>query len=195
VTLRIRLASGNAHKLEELRRIVPEAAITLLARDDYPPEDGVTYVENARIKARFGRAHADPWEWAVGEDSGVEASALGGRPGIHSARWAGDGVARILEELEGADDRSGRYVCAMVAIAPDGTELVAEGVLEGRIDGPPRGSAGFGYDPVFTPDGEARTVAELGDAWKERNSHRARAALALAGEIAAASAAPGSAAS
>jgi XTP/dITP diphosphohydrolase len=179
VTLRIRLASGNRHKLEELQGIFPEAEIALLARDDYPPEDGATYVENARIKARFGRAHASPDEWAIGEDSGVEATALGGRPGIHSARWADDGIARILDELGDATDRTGRYVCAMVAIAPDGSELVAEGFLEGTIDGPARGTEGFGYDPIFTPRGETRTVAELGNSWKQDHSHRACASAIL----------------
>lgn len=182
--LRIRLASGNRHKLDELQRIFPDAEIALLERTDFPPEDGTTYVENARIKALFGRAHADPDEWVVGEDSGVEATALGGAPGIHSARWADDGIARMLEELAGAADRSGRYVCAMVAIGPGGRELVAEGFLPGTIDGPPRGSEGFGYDPIFTPDGESQTVAELGNGWKGLHSHRARASEALARAVA-----------
>lgn len=184
MTLRIRLASGNRHKLGELERIFPDAEIALLARDDYPPENGATYVENARIKALFGRAHALPGEWVVGEDSGVEATALDGRPGVHSARWAADGIARILDELGDATDRSGRYVCAMVAIAPDGTEIVVEGTLSGTLEGPARGSAGFGYDPIFTPEGETRTVAELGEEWKKRHSHRARASAALADAVA-----------
>jgi len=177
--VRIRLASANAHKLAELRRLLPDATIAALERDDYPPETGATYEENARIKARFGLAHADPGEWALGEDSGIEAAALGGRPGVHSARWADDGITRILDELEGAADRRARYVCVMVAIAPGGAELVVRGELAGAVEGPPRGSGGFGYDPVFVPDGESRTVAELGDAWKDRHSHRARAARAL----------------
>ncbi len=115
----------------------------------------------------------------LGEDSGIEVVALGGGPGIHSARWADDPVARLLEELDGARDRRARYVCALVAIDPDGLEVEGLGMLAGRIADHPRGSEGFGYDPIFVPEGEERTVAELGNAWKVRHSHRARAALAL----------------
>lgn len=181
--MKARLASGNPHKLEELRQALPGWSLELLDRHDFPPETGATYVENARGKARFGRAHASADEWVIGEDSGIEAAGLGGRPGIASARWAADGVARLLQELRQVDDTRARYVCAIVAIRPDGHELVAEGVLEGTISGPPRGHGGFGYDPVFVPDGETRTVAELGDGWKTRHSHRARAAAALAAAL------------
>jgi XTP/dITP diphosphohydrolase len=178
--VRARLASGNRHKLEELRRALPGWSIELLEQRHLPPESGATYAENARAKAVFGRQHAAPDEWSIGEDSGIEASGLDGRPGIASARWADDGVAHLLRELEGLTDRRARYVCVIVAIGPDGEERMVEGVLEGSISGPPRGHEGFGYDPVFVPVGEVRTVAELGDAWKTRNSHRARAAAALA---------------
>lgn len=175
------LASGNPHKLAELGAALPEWELELLPRGDYPPEDGATYEENARGKAQFGRLHADPGTWVIGEDSGIEAAALGGRPGVASARWADDGVARLQRELAGVGDRRARYVCVMVAIDPVGRELVATGTLEGAIStGPPRGDEGFGYDPVFVPDGESRTVAELGNAWKREHSHRARAAAALA---------------
>ena len=115
----------------------------------------------------------------LGEDSGIEAYALGGRPGIESARWAGDGVARMLAELAGEEERGARYVCELIALAPDGAELRGTGVLEGSIALEPRGSEGFGYDPIFVPEREERTVAELGDAWKREHSHRARAARAL----------------
>ena len=174
------LASGNPHKLAELRRILPAVAIELLGRDDAPPEDGDTYEENARRKARWGRRHASNDAWAVGEDSGIEVDALAGRPGIHSARWDADPIRRLLAELDGRRDRACRYRCVMVAIAADGTELVAEGALEGAVAPEPRGTEGFGYDPLFVPDGETRTVAELGDTWKAEHSHRARAARALA---------------
>jgi len=120
----------------------------------------------------------------LGEDSGIEVVALGGRPGIHSARWAEDPIARLLEELAGADDRRARYVCVLVAIAPDGEEAQGTGTLEGWIAREPRGSEGFGYDPIFVPEGEERTVAELGNAWKRSNSHRARAAAALSSALA-----------
>jgi XTP/dITP diphosphohydrolase len=176
---RLRLASGNEHKLEELRRALPGSKLDLLPLD-YPPEDGSTYEENARIKARHARAFAAADEWVVADDSGVEADALGGRPGIHSARWSGAWVETLLAELAGAEDRSGRYVCVLVAISPPGEEVVARGELEGTFAEAPRGSEGFGYDPIFVPDGETRTVAELGNAWKATHSHRARAAQSLA---------------
>ena len=175
------LASSNPHKLEELRRALPGWEIASLGPVDLPDETGSTYRENAAAKARFARRHADLGAWVVGEDSGIEAEALDGRPGVESARWATDGVARMLDELTGETDRRARYVCVMVAVAPDGTEIVAEGVVDGSIvTGPPRGGEGFGYDPIFVPLGETRTVAELGGAWKSAHSHRARAAAVLA---------------
>ena len=180
-THRLVLASGNPHKLVELRRALPAAAIELLGRDDPPDEAGATYEANARLKAAWGRAHAPAGAWAVGEDSGIEAVALDGAPGVRTARWAaGDPVGRMLEALAGEDERRARYVCVLVALADDGRELVAEGTLEGSIARAAAGDEGFGFDPVFVPDGETRTVAELGDDWKTRNSHRARAAAALA---------------
>jgi XTP/dITP diphosphohydrolase len=141
----------------------------------------VTYYENARAKAEFGRG-IDPSVWILGEDSGLEVDGLGGGPGVRSARFAGgEHVQRLLRELEGVEGegRRARYVCELVALAPDGEELRGTGILEGRIAEEPRGSQGFGFDPVFFPDGEERTVAELGDEWKSVNSHRARAATAL----------------
>ena len=181
---RLVLASGNPHKLEELRRILPGLEIEALGRDDPPPEDGTTFEDNARIKARFARAHADPAVWAVGEDSGIEASALDGEPGVHTARWAaGDPVGRILAALDGRADRAARYVCVIVAIGPGGEEVVARGTLEGSIALAASGDEGFGFDPVFVPDGESTTVALLGDEWKRAHSHRARAATALAGRL------------
>jgi XTP/dITP diphosphohydrolase len=121
----------------------------------------------------------------LGEDSGIEVTALGGAPGIHSARWADDPIARVLAELEGIEVRRALYVCELVAIGPGGEEVRGTGTLAGRIAEEPRGSEGFGYDPVFVPDGEERTVAELGNAWKRANSHRARAAAALRAALAA----------
>jgi len=115
----------------------------------------------------------------LGEDSGIEVAALDGRPGVRSARWAAEPVAALLAQLAGVDDRRARYVCDLVAISPEGEELGAQGTLEGAIALEPRGSEGFGYDPIFVPAGEERTVAELGNAWKRAHSHRARAAAAL----------------
>jgi XTP/dITP diphosphohydrolase len=117
--------------------------------------------------------------WILGEDSGIEAVALGGRPGVESARWAEDGVAQLLAELDGATDRRARYVCELVGLAPDGRELRGTGILEGTIASERRGDEGFGYDPIFIPVGEEQTVAELGNEWKAENSHRARAARDL----------------
>jgi XTP/dITP diphosphohydrolase len=173
-----KLASQNAHKLEELRAALPDWELDLLGADEFPPEEGETYYENARGKAEFGRSLAGD-AWAIGEDSGIELAALGGRPGVQSARWADDGVARALAELAGAEDRRARYVCELVALSPDGAELRGTGTLDGTIAAEPRGDEGFGYDPIFVPDGETQTVAELGNAWKREHSHRALAARAL----------------
>ena len=178
--VKARLASGNRHKLEELRAALPGWELELLEIDrDYPPEVGATYYENARAKAAFGRESAGADEWVLGEDSGIEVASLGGRPGIASARWAADGVAQLLAELDGVDDRRARYVCELVALGPSGEERRGTGILEGTIATDRRGDEGFGYDPIFVPAGEDTTVAELGNAWKRANSHRARAAAAL----------------
>jgi XTP/dITP diphosphohydrolase len=174
-----RLASGNPHKLEELRAALPGWELELLGVGGFPPEKGDTYYENAAGKARFGREVSAPDAWILGEDSGIEVDALAGGPGTASARWAEDGVARLLGELAGAADRRARYVCELVAISPDGGEWRATGTLDGTIALERRGDEGFGYDPIFVPAGEERTVAELGNAWKRAHSHRARAAAAL----------------
>jgi XTP/dITP diphosphohydrolase len=127
----------------------------------------------------------EPRAWLLGEDSGLEVAALGGAPGIRSARYAPEGlpaIERLLRELGDEQDRRARYVCELVLIGPDGRELRGTGTLEGRISVEPRGTEGFGYDPVFVPDGEEKTVAEIGNAWKAENSHRALAAKALVAE-------------
>jgi XTP/dITP diphosphohydrolase len=184
--LKARLASKNGNKAHELSRALPGWEIELLGADEFPPEEGETYLENALGKARFGRGRAEGDVWILGEDSGIEVEALGGRPGVESARWADDGVARLLQELRGVPPaaRAARYVCELVGVSPGGLELRGRGELEGRIADAPRGSEGFGYDPIFVPEGETRTVAELGDDWKAGNSHRARAARALAAALA-----------
>jgi XTP/dITP diphosphohydrolase len=173
------LASHNENKLRELLAALPGWEMSLLHAPDEPIEDGETFLDNARLKALHGRRHAPADAWVAGEDSGIEVAALGGRPGVHSARWADDGVARLLSELGDAGDRRARYVCELVALAPDGSELRATGTLAGAIASEPRGDAGFGYDPIFVPDGDSRTVAELGNTWKATHSHRARAAREL----------------
>jgi XTP/dITP diphosphohydrolase len=176
------LASRNANKARELERLLPGWTIRPLEADEWPPEVGETYYENALAKARFGRELSPPDRSVLGEDSGLEVAALGGRPGIHSARYAPEGepaVCKLLAELDGVAERAARYVCELVCLTPGGAELRGTGTLDGRIAPAPRGHEGFGYDPVFVPLGEGSTVAELGDEWKAGHSHRARAARAL----------------
>jgi XTP/dITP diphosphohydrolase len=156
----------------------------LLGAEGYPKEGSDSYHENARGKALFGREVGPAEAWMLGEDSGLEVEALGGAPGIRSARYApegGEAIAKLLRELRGVEGeaRRARYVCELVLIDPRGQERRGTGIFEGRIAEEPRGSEGFGYDPVFIPEGEQQTVAELGNEWKSRNSHRARAASAL----------------
>jgi XTP/dITP diphosphohydrolase len=180
-------ASGNRHKLRELRALLPDWEIEALGAGAMPEETGSTFYENALAKARYGREAGAADLWVIGEDSGLEVDGLGGRPGIRSARYAGpdatdeENVARLLDDLSGAEGeaRRARYVSELVVLSPDRQELRGTGTLEGRIAKEPHGSGGFGYDPVFVPEGEERTVAELGDDWKREHSHRARAARAV----------------
>lgn len=181
--LTARLVSRNPNKLAELRAALPGWEIELLDADEHPPEEGETYYENARAKAEFGRKNAGD-AWTIGEDSGIEVEGLAGGPGALSARFAGPGedpVQKLLARLDGVTGRGreARYVCELVALAPEGDKFRATGILRGRIVEEARGSEGFGYDPVFVPEGEGRTVAELGNAWKRERSHRALAAQAL----------------
>lgn len=179
--------SKNAHKARELAVLLPGWEVEPTLAEALPEEVGETFYENARAKALFGRDVDPPDRWSIGEDSGLEVDGLGGRPGIRSARYAGPGatdeenVAKLLEELAGVRGagRRARYVSELVCIGPDLEERRGTGTLEGTIAEAPRGSAGFGYDPVFVPLGEERTVAELGDGWKALRSHRAAAARNL----------------
>ena len=176
--MKLVLVSRNEHKAGELRAILPDWEIELLEGGELPEERGSSFYENARAKAEFGRAVGAPGGWMLGEDSGLEVDALGGGPGIYSARYGGP--EKLLRELRGVEDgREARYVCELVCLSPEGEETRATGTLAGRIALEQRGSGGFGYDPVFVPDGETRTVAELGDGWKAAHSHRAQAARAL----------------
>jgi XTP/dITP diphosphohydrolase len=180
--LRAVLASRNAHKARELERLLPGWRIDVLDADDYPPEHGDTYYENAHAKAVFARGRAPTDAWVLGEDSGIEVDGLAGGPGVRSSRSAaGDEVGWMLHELLGVEGsgRRARYVAELVALTPDGKELRGTGTLSGQIATEAKGSDGFGFDPVFVPEGEERTVAELGDEWKAQHSHRANAARAL----------------
>jgi len=192
--LSILVASTNRGKLAELGQLFADLPIDLLPLStvlpDLPPiiEDGATFEDNALIKGRTGAEAA--MMVTLAEDAGLEVDALGGRPGVRSARFAKEGAtdsennALLLAALEEVDDehRTARFRCVLVLIDPwneTEPEVICEGSCEGMIARQARGAGGFGYDPVFIPDGEERTVGELGDAWKARNSHRARAARAL----------------
>jgi XTP/dITP diphosphohydrolase len=177
--VRALLCSGNPHKLAEMRDLLPALGLELLDVD-YPPEDGASYLDNARMKARHGRRVGPAGRWMLADDSGIEVAALGGAPGVETARWAeGRHVERLLAALEGIGDRRARYVCELVCLSPGGEEIRGTGVLEGTIADAPAGTEGFGFDPLFVPDDETRTVAELGDLWKSEHSHRALAAREL----------------
>jgi XTP/dITP diphosphohydrolase len=181
------LATRNPHKLREFGRLLAPAAITVEALPDgieLPPEAGSTFAANALPKART--AAAQTGRPALADDSGIEADALSGRPGVLSARYAGPNAAddENLAKLEReAPVGSGlRYVCALAYVDPlEGREEVFFGDCPGRMSGERRGERGFGYDPVFLPGGEfeGRTMAELSDEEKDRISHRGRAVAAL----------------
>ena len=189
------LASFNRDKLRELAALLDLPGLTLRPLGDVPgataPEEtGATLRENALLKARA--ALAQTGRPALADDTGLEVDALGGRPGIRAARFAGPGATyesnrrRLLAELDGVEParRTARFRCVCVACLPDGRELAAEGVLEGRITTAPRGGSGFGYDPLFEVEDTGRTMAELSEAEKNAVSHRARAVRALAARLA-----------
>jgi XTP/dITP diphosphohydrolase len=190
--VRLVLATRNAAKLEELRRILaPLVPVEVLGLGDVPaypevPETGATFAENALIKAREAAARtALP---AVADDSGLTVDALNGMPGVLSARWAGhaasdaNNMRLVLEQTEHVPDerRGAAFVCAAVLVTPEGVERVADGTVTGTLLRSPRGSNGFGYDPIFLPAGETRTTAEMSPAEKDAISHRGKAFRALA---------------
>jgi XTP/dITP diphosphohydrolase len=184
------VATRNPHKLEELGEILRDYELLPLPADvELPPEVGETFIENALGKARA--AHGSTGAAVLADDSGISARALGGRPGVRSARYAGpeasdaENLALLLDELHGAADRSVAYVCAIVHVDGHGQETIREGRCEGRLASEPRGDGGFGYDPAFLPDeiADGRTMAELSSAEKHAISHRGRAARALAAAL------------
>jgi XTP/dITP diphosphohydrolase len=184
--VRLVLATRNAHKLRELSALMDPIELDPLPDDvRLPPESGTTFADNALRKARA--AVAATGRPAVADDSGIEASALGGAPGVWSARYAGDGasdeenLAKLLREVPEDGDRRVAYVCALAYVEPGGREELVHGRCEGVLAGEPRGSGGFGYDPAFVPDdySDGRTMAELTPEEKDAVSHRGRAARAL----------------
>jgi XTP/dITP diphosphohydrolase len=183
---RLLVASRNAKKLAELRRILDGAGVEVLGLDEvapFPesPEIGSTFEDNAVAKAR--EAAAETGLPTVADDSGLAVDALNGMPGVLSARWAGQAkndqanLNLVLEQLADVPDerRTARFVCAAALVLPDTTEIIVRGEWPGRLVREPRGTNGFGYDPIFVPDGGERTSAELSSAEKDAISHRGRA--------------------
>jgi XTP/dITP diphosphohydrolase len=187
----VALASRNAGKLRELRALVGDR-LELVAQPESAPEvveDGDSYLANARLKAQAIAGLGGGW--ALADDSGLEVDALDGRPGIHSARYGGDGLddrqryERLLAEMRGVTDRAARFRCTLVLAHADGRECAADGTLEGQIALQPAGEGGFGYDPVFAAvplDG--RILAEVAREEKAAVSHRANAMQALLAKLA-----------
>ena len=180
--------SGNPHKLAEISALLAEAPIRLEPLPsgiELPPEDGHTLLANARIKSHA--AARATGRVALADDTGLEVDAIGGEPGVYSARFAGehttfdDNNRLLLERLRGIHgvNRRARFRCVFVLADPEGKEVSAEGRLEGFIETQTRGTNGFGYDPLFVPEGTSRTLAELSAGEKNAISHRARAAQAL----------------
>jgi XTP/dITP diphosphohydrolase len=180
------ISTTNQGKLNEFRNILGAAvethSVAELSFYAAPPETGQSFEDNARIKAKTLKA-LKPGVWVVADDSGLEAEGLGGLPGIHSARYAGDkasdgeNVAKLLKmiQIRSAANRRAQMVCVLVAFDPTGKEHVIRGVVKGEISTTARGKTGFGYDPVFVPEGQEKTYAELGAAIKNQSSHRSQA--------------------
>jgi XTP/dITP diphosphohydrolase len=185
---RLLLATGNAHKVDEIRAILG-GGWHVEARDPGVAETGETFEENALIKARASAEAGG--EVAVADDSGIEIDALAGAPGVRSARWTaeGDWILRVLRELANVPDgeRGCRYVCAAAAVwpGPHSREIVVRGLVDGVVATEPRGTGGFGYDPIMVPlEGDGRTFAEMSEPEKHALSHRGRAFRQLARHLA-----------
>lgn len=182
------IATGNKGKLAEYKLLLKELIeLQIFSQADVPsftprPEDGKTFEDNARIKAKTLRAVKNN-AWVLGEDSGLVVEGLNGLPGIHSARYAGpkasdsENVAKLLKmmTLKPMQNRNAKFVCTTVIYMPSGEEMVLTGEMKGEIAKKPAGLHGFGYDPVFIPEGQTQTLAELGTGYKTQHSHRAQA--------------------
>lgn len=177
--MKIFVATHNAHKIREISEILPDFEI--VADDPVGvEEDAPDFVGNAQIKVE-AIALRHPGEWCMADDSGLEVDALGGAPGVHSARYAGEPTdtdannALLLRNLDGIENRKANFTCAIALVSPDGARHSAVGRCNGRIAHESSGVKGFGYDPLFVPDGYGQSFAELGEAVKNTISHRARA--------------------
>ncbi|MFL5901692.1 MAG: RdgB/HAM1 family non-canonical purine NTP pyrophosphatase [Solirubrobacterales bacterium] len=194
-------ATANKHKLREMRELLPGLDLEPLPDGlELPPEEGESYAAIALDKART--AHAATGSAAIGDDSGIEAADLGGRPGIHSARYGGleatdeENLEKLLREVgEVGGDRRAAYHCALALVEADGSERVFEARCEGRLIEARRGEGGFGYDPAFVPDAtgpdDNRTMSELSQAEKNEISHRGAAARLLSAHLSSGEVAPG----
>ena len=182
--MKILIATGNRHKLGELRVLLNVAGIEFVGTDAFanlpdPVEDADTFEGNALIKART--LSEATGLWTLADDSGLEVDALGGEPGVLSARYAGKhgdtpaNNAKLLRELSGKADRRARFRCAVALVAPDGRSWTVDGTCEGHIIHAESGAGGFGYDPLFVPEGYAETFAQLGPDVKNGLSHRGKA--------------------
>ena len=193
--MKLIIASNNKHKIREIKQILGSQFDEILSAREAgiehdTVEDGKTFLENAEKKAReMAEISGCP---ALADDSGICAHALGGAPGIYSARYSGEAGGHgddeanndlLLKNLEPMADRGAHYTCAMVIAYPDGRKISAEGYMYGTIIKSRRGNGGFGYDPIFVPDGEARTVAEMSDEEKNKISHRGNALSAVLAKL------------
>lgn len=184
--MKVVLATGNKDKVTELSELFVGAEVEAAPSDFDVEESGTTLLQNAWIKAAALRDRAPADAVVVADDSGLFVKALGGRPGVFSSRYAGpdatyeDNCLRLLEELEGATNRHAAFAAVLVGLGPGGYSFVASGVCPGEIAPARRGVQGFGYDPVFIPEGTGRTMAEMTRAEKDAISHRGRAARRMA---------------
>ena len=188
--MKLIIASNNAHKIYEIKKMLGSKFSEIISMKEAgilheTVEDGTTFLENAYKKAReIAEISGCP---ALADDSGICAHALDGAPGIYSARFSGgsdeDNNNLLLEKLSDKEDRTAHYTCAMSLVYPDGREVYSEGYMYGEITDTPRGTRGFGYDPLFVPVGETRTVAEMTDDEKNAISHRANALKLLLGKL------------
>lgn len=183
---RIVLATGNLHKVAELEPLLAGAQVSAAPAGFGPEETGTTLFQNAWIKAAALRDEIDDDALVLADDTGLVVHALGGRPGVFSARYAGpdatfaDNCRRLLDELEGVEDRSAAFVCVLVALSSEGRMLVASGTCSGSIAPAMRGAGGFGYDPLFLPEGDDRSMAQMTQDEKAAISHRGRATRRMA---------------
>lgn len=187
--MKLWIATSSKGKLNEfkvlLKSAFPECEILSISDVSVfypPPEDGKTYLENARIKTKSLKS-VKPEDWVIGDDTGLEVKGLDNLPGIHSARYAGpkasdaENRAKMVKmlHLRNITDRSASFKCCIIAYSPSGEELIFEGEMKGSINKKEVGDFGFGYDSIFVPEGQTQTLAELGPAFKNQHSHRALA--------------------